>query len=399
MKRTMVAVSVVAALVAGVLGGVRPAAAAPSLWIYKSLSIGGSYQPLVGDFGGDAADDVFWYGPGTAADSLWFAKTGQRGSGAFTKVSQRVNGTFKPVVGDFAGDEHDDVFWYAPGPAADFLWVNDGTGHFTSSARPVGGYFTAHRLINYQPGGKDDIFWYDKYSDHPEYLWRTAEDSSGAISTDRFDTPPLATPVVGDWNGDGYEDVFLYGSGTLVDQKLVLLPDGTRQATRVNVGGVYSPVVVYDVPNDGILWWGQGAKPEAYWRSSGRSFVSTPVRTVDGVGRLATLPTGAAIVSGTDVYDALFVGTDEKGEFYELADEAHEKGNEQPVVGDFDNDGGSDVIWFGPGSAKDELWYLNLDAAGDAAVAKGLRVDPRRSGLVGAAAGAGGSAAGAATGS
>jgi hypothetical protein len=393
MKRTLVAASVALSLVVGALGGIRPAAAAPSLWVYRSLAVSGVYQPLVGDFGGDGADDVLWYGPGDVKDSLWLGRAGQRGSGAFRKIDLGIKGRFKPVVGDFAGDEHDDVFWYAPGSAADYLWISDGTGRFTSVSRPVSGTFTAHRLIDYHPGGKDDLFFSDKNAGRPDYLWRTAEDASGAVTSVRVDAPALTTPIVGDWNGDGYEDLFLYGPGDRPDQRWLLLPDGTRKATRANVSGTYSPVVVYDNPNDGILWWGPGARPEAFWHSDGSSFANVRVRTVDGTAtHLAPWPIQAAVISGTDVVDALFVGTAEEAEFYRLADDAHEKTTEQqPVVGDFDDDGAYDVLWYGMGWSADELWYFNLAAASDGPVAKGLQVDPRRVGLRdGAAADAGG---------
>src|SRR3954452_11416815 len=70
-------------------------------WDYRSASIDGVYQPLVGDFAGDGADDIFWYAPGEATDVLWIAHAGSRGSDSFTRVRFSVDGDYRPVVGDF----------------------------------------------------------------------------------------------------------------------------------------------------------------------------------------------------------------------------------------------------------------------------------------------------------
>lgn len=40
----------------------------------------------------------------------------------------KVSGTFTPVVGNFAVDRADDVFWYGPGKATDAFWANEGLG-------------------------------------------------------------------------------------------------------------------------------------------------------------------------------------------------------------------------------------------------------------------------------
>jgi hypothetical protein len=39
--------------------------------------IGPGVKPLSGDFDGDGAPDVFWYGPGATGDEVWFFQTGE----------------------------------------------------------------------------------------------------------------------------------------------------------------------------------------------------------------------------------------------------------------------------------------------------------------------------------
>src|SRR5688572_18070300 len=93
-------------------------------WEYRTASIEGLYQPLVGDFAGDQGDDIFWYAPGEGVDVLWIAHAGARGSDSFTRVRFSVDGDYRPVVGDFVGDDYDDILWYRPGTTPDPIWAS-----------------------------------------------------------------------------------------------------------------------------------------------------------------------------------------------------------------------------------------------------------------------------------
>lgn len=371
------------ALVALVVGAVALSACDSSdgYWNYRSLEVKGTFAPFVGDFAGDAAADVFWYAPGTGADALWIGRKGVRGAAAFTKVPLSISGRYRPIVGDFAGDPHEDVLWYAAGPGSDALWVSDGKGSFASRPLTVGGSFEdVLRLQDYQ-GGKDDLLWHSRDRTKPDYRWRMDDAGTGTYVADSlFVNLSEAIPVIGDWNGDGYEDVFWYGPGTWQDESWLLLPDGSITERSEKVAGYYEPVVVYAVPRDGILWWGQSSRSEAYWRpDESATFRSIPVRTVDGTGRVTTFPIGAAVVSGSRVYDGLFIGTETEGEFYDLASKGHEKDDELPLVGDYDGDGWSDLIWYAAGTAPDEIWYIEPPAG---AAPSALVANPHETGAV-----------------
>src|SRR3954463_8204674 len=108
----------VAALVAVAAGAGSADSADDGRWQYEAAAVQGVYQPLVGDFAGDQADDVFWYAPGATTDVLWVAHAGARGADSFTRVRFTVDGTYQPVVGDFVGDDYDDILWYRPGAGA-----------------------------------------------------------------------------------------------------------------------------------------------------------------------------------------------------------------------------------------------------------------------------------------
>lgn len=379
MRVRAAAVIAAMAVTVGLLGTTAPAgAASDGYWDYRPLSISGTYQPLVGSFGGDAADDVFWYAPGSAADSLWLGKAGARGSSAFTRKAMSVTGTFKPVVGDFGGNDLDDIFWYGTGDAKDYLWINKGDGTFTSKPFKMGGTFTLHRMRDYRPDHKDDLLIHCLNCQASSYMWHFADDGSASYSSFTMGGIGGKRPAIGDWNGDGIEDLFLHGPGNLnPDLRWLMNDDGTWVQKVYSISGTYEPVVIYQVPNDALLFWGGERASEAYWWSDGTNFINKPVRSVNGSGRVSPFPTGAAVVSGPFVYDALFIGDDTKGDFYDLASAGHEKANEVPVIGDFNDDGWYDILWYKAGAGADEVWYLEPQTAEDASGLRGLRVDPR----------------------
>ncbi len=57
----------------------------------------------------------------------WCGNANVDTSAAFTSTSPSVYGTYEPFTGDFDGDGIDDIFWYAPGTAADTIWWNTTT--------------------------------------------------------------------------------------------------------------------------------------------------------------------------------------------------------------------------------------------------------------------------------
>ena len=178
-----------------------------------SLTINGTYVPIVGDFGGDDYDDILFYGPGSTSDSLWISvddrrrtstrPQGQRrrrlpaqgparlprrrrqgrhlvprpglgqgllwhftdrlgtagydGPGTYASRELKVNGAYQLVIGDYSGDAIDDVVLYQPGAAADYKWVSNAAGAFSqttsrSTAPTSPSWSTA---IDY-----DGIFWW-----------------------------------------------------------------------------------------------------------------------------------------------------------------------------------------------------------------------------------------------
>jgi hypothetical protein len=75
------------------------------------------------------------------------------------------------------------------------------------------------------------------------------------------------------------------------------------------------------------------------------------------VGTVTSAGLSGAIATVPGATDGFFFGTQTSGEWFELAGSDHDKTTQRPLVGDYDDDGLIDVIWYGAGSQSDELWY------------------------------------------
>ena len=122
------------------------------------------------------------------------------------------------------------------------------------------------------------------------------------------------TPIPGDFDGDGRDDIAWYRPGTGRDHLWQGTADGFVEGPRVNVDGNYTPIPG-DFDGDGrddILWNGFGAAPDPLWRGTPSGFTPGPTQTVNG--------------------------------WYAA------------IVGDFDGDTRDDVLWYRAGSWPDYLW-------------------------------------------
>lgn len=151
----------------------RPTANPNPVITNRSLSVGGTYTPLVGRFdwdttAGDGTEDIFWYAPGTAGDSLWDFQE----DGTVTSIPQTVNGTFKPLVGHWMSSPNEQILWYAPGTAADSLWTFGGAGGLTKKALTINGTYTPYSCacISSGLGDRDDILFHG-VGNAPDAIW------------------------------------------------------------------------------------------------------------------------------------------------------------------------------------------------------------------------------------
>lgn len=171
--------------------------------------------------------DLYFYGPGTRADSLWVGSA----SGAFTPTALPVNGTYTPLVGNFDGRASGialtDVFWYAPGKAADSVWMNTGSA-FTSTAVTVNSTYAPFVLRGEDNGLEtsvnDTIIWNRAVGS--DYAWDT-RGTNGTFDYLSYELPDMGglTPLGGDYDGNlvamgegPTSDILWYARGNLTGQ-------------------------------------------------------------------------------------------------------------------------------------------------------------------------------------
>jgi flagellar hook assembly protein FlgD/predicted Zn-dependent protease with MMP-like domain len=263
---------------------------------------GGAAIPIVGDFNGDGRDDIGVYVPNGNKDARWVVKFNQ-GNGNFAAgtrydIDRRdIGGVGEtPIVGDFNGDGRDDIGVYVP-KAKDARWVvkfNQGNGSFASGTR---------------------------------------------FNIDRRDFGGVGeTPIIGDFNGDGHDDIGVYVPNGSTNARWVVkfnqgkgrFADGARyNVDRRDIGGVGETPLVGDFNADGVDDIG-------VYVPNGNIDARWVVKFNRGSGRFTEGPH-----YGIDRRDMGGVG-------------------EKPFVGDFDRDGRADVGVYVPNGNRDARWVAKL---------------------------------------
>jgi len=240
----------------------------------QHLAVKGSYVPLSGDFDGNGVDDIFWYSTGPAPDSVWYF---QADRSHVTVAARQDLITAIPLVGDFDANGRDDIFWYGPGSADDRLWLSTGRT-WTVSAQSVNGWYEPVAL-EATGDGRDDILWFAPGST-PSFRWdfgTLGSHTSRALGTASL----LGRPTVGDFDGDGFEDVLLVVAGGAADAVWYSTPTGIVAKT-VTVNGRYvvtaGPMDTGAIPvTDDVLFLSPTGGDYLWQGLAGRRFRSTQV--------------------------------------------------------------------------------------------------------------------------
>jgi hypothetical protein len=271
-------------------------------------NITGNYVPVIGDFDGDNKDDVFLYGPGSGNDVLWFGRSDR----FWDETNQSVTGTYEPIAGDFDGDGKDDIFWHVPGAGADKLEFGRSDRGFDSvTPANVTGTYTKGIAGDFDGDGKDDIFWYASGATADKISFGRADRTFDNVTPENISG--VYDPFVGDFDADGRDDVFLYRAGTGSDP--IWYGETSRTFTPVNmdVDGTYA-AGAGDFDGDGTT--------DIVWSQDGEWDYT----------ELFTTTRGVSVSSET----SSILGSDTSG------------GESKPYVGDFDGDGFADILWYKP---------------------------------------------------
>jgi hypothetical protein len=78
------------------------------------MSVYDEYDPVVGDFDGNGADDILWAShPATTGETIWlWTRTDSPSRRDYESYPTSIWGDYVGVPGDYNGDDLDDIYWY-----------------------------------------------------------------------------------------------------------------------------------------------------------------------------------------------------------------------------------------------------------------------------------------------
>ncbi len=279
-----------------------------------------------------------------------------------------------PMAGNFVGSAAEDVYVRQPGLLNDRL-IAGGGGGFTA-VRQFGTTGTAAFTPfagDFDRNGYDDIFWYAR-GVGVEYLWRSRGDGT-FLSVRAPAAGSGFVPFPGDFDGDGDDDIFWYSPNSGRDFIWLATSGGAFRSMVTNSAGAGFRPVPGDYDGDGdddIVWYTPNSGRDFVWGSRGNGlFVGA---TVPAVNRSFRTTADDFDRDGDD--DILWYSPGSAGDYLWRANARRftssatpaAGGSFRPVSGDFDADGGGDVYWYtSPG--QDWMWWYAGRAFGRSAAA------------------------------
>lgn len=229
-------------------------------------------DPAVGDFDGDGASDVYWYGHGQG-DQVWYG-----GDGGFAvAVARPAPAGLQVVVGDFDGDGRDDLYWHDAVTAVDTFWYGRPGRTWAFFLTPTVARTTPY-IGDFDGNGTEDVLLYGGAA-HDDFLMLMTRAGRGSRW---IDVPDDIVPVVGDLDGDTRDDVLMHHPWGGVDEawfgaddalftaRIVASPqsDGARRPLVGDLDADHADDIVWlDGPAAGTIEYGrsftQGRIPPA----------------------------------------------------------------------------------------------------------------------------------------
>lgn len=281
------------------------------------------------------------------------------------------------ISGNFFGDARDEFLEYRPGSAfdqwqydfryGDRVYSGTKTEAINGTFKPVAGDFDGD--------GYDEIFWHSPNANSDSF-WDFDTAQTEPVWTS-VPAPPVGVPdwilTVGDFSNDGTDDIFFYrpGAGT---ETIWDFPTGSLTPTnltpphQVNTTLIPSGGHFADDDADDITWYNTANGAVTRWDFEPGDF------TTSSTGSIGTGPTGASPITldrrhdgGTDLYLYTPNATgDQYWDFSATGNHAVESLNTKDpyttTSGDYFGDNGDDIYW--TSSVKSVIWDYYTDADG-----------------------------------
>ena len=245
---------------------------------------------------------------GTATIVAW-------GSPGIERAAAIEPGLFN-LAGNFYGDEHAEVVQYRQWTGADYVLEFeklDGTVYATPYAREVGADF-APFTGDFNGDGYDDVYW-NRAPTGPDRIWHMTSATDNTVTNVQKDGLHFVT--TGDFTGDGADDILWYGPGSAADAIWEFDVGGAYTEHVITVDGDRRPYAGNFRPGGGdeVVWYAPGTAADTMW----------------------------AFTLGTLTYTSTAVGPINST-------------NYQAYPLDTKDDGYDDIFWYGPGATVDSLW-------------------------------------------
>jgi hypothetical protein len=233
---------------------------------WRYYNVDGSFWGVPGDFDGNGYDDIYWYAPGPGTDWIWLSDGNDFGQ----YVSASNSSLQAALVGDYDGDGDDDIYWYAPGSAEDHLWAAQ-AGQFHGLAAPQVSSSHSAAAGDFNGDGRDEIVW----SGNPSWVWETF--GAGISFFSRPGSPAVGSfsVLTGDYDNDGDDDVMWYGPGGEGDWIWTAQGGGFSGYPAPAVNDYFASVVAGDVDGNGgedLLWYASPGTDWVWRYAGGRIF-------------------------------------------------------------------------------------------------------------------------------
>ncbi|MGN9813555.1 S8 family serine peptidase [Micromonospora sp. BQ11] len=256
----------------------------------------GNEVPLVGDFNGDNRDDIATFTRGGAGDVYVALSTGSSFVGTAVKWHDAFAfGWEIPVVGDFNGDNRDDIATFTRGAAADVYVARSTGSSFVGTAVKWHDLFAVGWEIplvgDFNGDNRDDIATFTRSGTADVYVALSTGTSfvGTAVKWHDFFAVGSEIPTVGDFNGDNRDDIATFTRGGTGDVYVALSTGSSFVGTAVkwHDSFAYGGEVpgAGDVTGDGrddLVVFTRGPAADAFVaRSTGSSFLGSGVKWHD----------------------------------------------------------------------------------------------------------------------
>jgi surface antigen len=245
-------------------------------WKWHDNFCFGTETPLVGDFNGDNRDDVATFTRGSTGDVYVALSTGSGFNGTGWKWHDNFCfGTEIPLVGDFNGDNRDDVATFTRGNSGDvYVALSTGSG-FSGTGWKWHDKFcfgTETPLVgDFNGDNRDDVATLTRGSSGDVYVALSTGGGFSGTGWKWHDGFCFGSnlPAAGDFNADGKADLARFTRGSTGDVFVVL--GTTKYMLTENWGGSWSDADKSNTnSDDDLLCWAGSAANVLQWTDWGK---------------------------------------------------------------------------------------------------------------------------------